>query len=129
MARPFTHIATITPYSLWPGLVDGATVDSLIWEYYHHKDPVFTSKTRVIKKSIPYGIPPLVSHRELPSGLKKRIRKLVLSMHLDPKGREILKELMIDRFIKPQEDWYTGIRRMARELAMMEKETHALSKP
>ncbi len=37
-------------------LVDGAAVDSLIWEYYHHKNPIFTSKTRIIRKSEPYGI-------------------------------------------------------------------------
>jgi len=34
-------------------LVDGAAVDGLIWEYYHRKNPVFTSKTRVIRKSEP----------------------------------------------------------------------------
>jgi phosphonate transport system substrate-binding protein len=33
------------------GLVDGAAVDGLIWEYYHHKNPVFTSETRIIRKS------------------------------------------------------------------------------
>ena len=43
------------------GLVDGAAVDGLIWEYYHHKNPVFTSETRIIRKSEPYGIPPLVT--------------------------------------------------------------------
>ncbi|MEJ2101800.1 MAG: phosphate/phosphite/phosphonate ABC transporter substrate-binding protein, partial [Desulfobacterales bacterium] len=31
-------------------LVDGAAVDSLIWEYYHRKNPIFTSKTRIIRK-------------------------------------------------------------------------------
>ena len=32
-------------------LVDGATVDGLIWEFYQQKNPTFTSKTRIIKKS------------------------------------------------------------------------------
>jgi phosphonate transport system substrate-binding protein len=111
------------------GLVDGAAVDGLIWEYYHHKNPISTSRTRVIRKSDPYGIPPLVTSRHLSPELKERIRELVLSMHLDPEGRNILKELMIDRFTAPQEEWYAGIRKMVRELTMMEKETHALSKP
>ena len=43
------------------GLVDGAAVDGLIWEYYHSKNPLFTSETRVIRKSEPYGIPSLVA--------------------------------------------------------------------
>ncbi len=110
------------------GLVDGAAVDGLIWEYYHHKNPIFTSRTRIIRKSDPYGIPPLVTSRHLPPGLKERIRELVLSMHLDPEGRTILKELMIDRFTAPQEEWYAGIRKMVRELTMIGGE-HALSKP
>jgi len=111
------------------GLVDGAAVDGLIWEYYHNNNPIFTSRTRVIRKSEPYGIPPLVTSRHLSSELKDRIRQLVLSMHLDPKGGEILKELMIDRFIEPHEEWYASIRQMAQELATLEKEIHALSKP
>ncbi len=111
------------------GLVDGATVDGLIWEYYRQKDPVFTTKTRIIKKSEPYGIPPLVGSKHLSPQLKDRIRESIFSMHLDPKGREILRELMIDRFIEPQEEWYAGIRQMSQELAMTEKETNAHSKP
>jgi phosphonate transport system substrate-binding protein len=111
------------------GLVDGASVDGLIWEYYNHKNPIFTSRTRIIKKSEPYGIPPLVVSRYLAPELKDRIRELLFDMHLDPKGREILRELMIDRFIAPQESWYAGIRRMAQELAMIEGETYALPKP
>lgn len=57
-------------------LVDGAAVDSLIWEYYHHKNPVFTSRTRIIKKSEPYGIPPIVASRNLSSKFKETIRKI-----------------------------------------------------
>ncbi len=111
------------------GLVDGAAVDGLIWEYYHHKNPLVTSRTRIIRKSDPYGIPPLVTARHLSPELKERIREIVLSMHLDPKGREILRELMIGRFIEPQEAWYESIRQMAGELAKMERETLAPSKP
>ena len=40
------------------GLVDGAAIDGLIWEYYHHKKPIFTARTRIIRKSEPYGLPP-----------------------------------------------------------------------
>jgi phosphonate transport system substrate-binding protein len=111
------------------GLVDGAATDGLIWEYYHHKKPIFTARTRIIKKSEPYGLPPLVTSRKLSPELKARIRNLVLSMHTDSKGRDILKELMIDRFVEPNEAWYKSIRQMAQELTSLKKEIHALSKP
>jgi phosphonate transport system substrate-binding protein len=97
-------------------LVDGATVDGLIWEFYQQKSPTFTSKTRIIKKSEPYGIPPLVASKNLPVESKERIREILFSMHQDPEGKKILSELMIDRFIAPQEGWYENLRQMYQQL-------------
>jgi len=111
------------------GLVDGAAVDGLIWEYYNLKNPKFTSRTRVIKKSEPYGIPPLVVRRSLPAELKERIRRLLFAMHEDTEGRQILKELMIDRFIMPREEWYEPIRQMAKKLALYEDTSHETQQP
>lgn len=103
------------------GLVDGATIDGLIWEYYNQKDPIFTSKTRIIRKSEPYGIPPLVAAKSSPPDLKESIRRLLFSMHLDPEGQQILEELMIDRFIDPKEEWYDTIRSMKQRVASLNK--------
>ncbi len=102
-------------------LVDGAAVDSLIWEYYHHKNPLFTSKTRIIRESEPYGIPPLVASSTIPFELMTKIRGLLFSMHQDLQGQTILKELMIDKFIPPEDRWYDSIREMNLKLAVLEK--------
>ena len=101
-------------------LVDGAAVDSLIWEYYHRKNPVFTSKTRIIRKSEPYGIPPIVASPFLASGLKNRIRQVLFSMHQDARGQQILGELMIDRFTPTRDQWYDSIRDMELKIASLE---------
>ena len=101
-------------------LVDGAAVDGLIWEYYHRKNPIFTSQTRIIRKSEPYGIPPMVASSAIPHGLMTKIRGLLFSMHKDPKGQAILNELMIDKFIAPDDQWYDSIRKINLELASME---------
>jgi phosphonate transport system substrate-binding protein len=106
-------------------LVDGATVDGLIWEFYQEKNPAFTSKTRVIKKSEPYGIPPLVASKALATESKERIRQILFSMHQDPDGKRILTELMIDRFIAPQEEWYENLRQMYRQMAGGKDKPHA----
>jgi phosphonate transport system substrate-binding protein len=98
------------------GLVDGAAVDGLIWEYYQAKTPAFTSKTRIIKKSQPFGIPPLVASKQLAAETKARIQQLLISMHQDPEGKKILAELMIDRFIPPREEWYDTLRQMTQHL-------------
>ena len=102
------------------GLVDGAAVDGLIWEYYNNKNPIFTSKTDIIRKSEPYGIPPMVASNSIPPELMTKIRRLLFSMHQDPQGKTILKELMIDKFIVPKDKWYDSIRKINQELASLE---------
>ena len=111
------------------GLVDGAAIDGLIWEYYHQKDPIFTSRTRIIRKSEHYGIPPIVASKHLLPELKDRIRQLFYSMHDDLKGQKILAELMIDRFIAPRDEWYDSIRQMDLKIALMGKKISEISKP
>jgi phosphonate transport system substrate-binding protein len=97
-------------------LVDGAAVDGHMWEYYQQRSPFYTSKTRVIKKSEPFGSPPLVVSSYLKKTLKSNIAEIVLSMHQQPAGVKILKELMIDQFVEPQDDWYKPVRHMMSRL-------------
>ena len=111
------------------GLVDGAAIDGLIWEYYDYKNSSLTSQTRIIRKSEPYGIPPIVAHRDADPELKDRIRQFLFSMHEDPEGQRILAELMIDRFIAPREQWYENIRKMKQNLALLRSEPHEVTKP
>lgn len=97
-------------------LVDGAAIDGHIWEYYHQRNPSYTSQTRVIYTSEPYGSPPVVvSHRMAPT-LKAALTQLFLTMHEDPEGRRILSELTIDRFTAPQNQWYAPVAEMLLEL-------------
>ncbi len=110
------------------GLVDGAAVDSLIWEYYQRKNPVFTSETRVIRKSEPYGIPPLVASQSLSLELKTRIRQELFDMHQEPKGKQIIGELMIDRFVHPRDEWYDSIRKINLKLVSAGK-SYATAQP
>ena len=94
------------------GLVDGAAVDSLIWEYANRTNPAFTSKTRVIRRSPPYGIPPVVVSAHLDKETRKRLRQILLDAHNDEKGREILNGMMIDRFVEISDSVYDSIREM-----------------
>lgn len=103
------------------GLVDGAAVDGLIWEYYQSRDPSLIAQTRIIRKSEPYGIPPVVASKTLSAESKERVRKLLLSMHQDTGGRAILQELMIDRFIEPREEWYNAVRQIEQDLSTGKK--------
>jgi phosphonate transport system substrate-binding protein len=103
------------------GLVDGAAVDGLIWEYFNQKNPIFTSETRVIRKSEPYGIPPIVASKSLTLELKALVRQELFAMHQDPEGQKILNELLIDRFISPRDEWYDSIRKINLSLTSLDK--------
>ncbi len=98
------------------GIVDGAAVDSLIWEYAVRKKSEYALKTRVIEKSSPSGIPPVVARKGLDPALKERIRMIFLDADKDPKGKEILAGMMIDRFVPVADRHYDSIRDMKRNL-------------
>lgn len=93
-------------------VVDGAAVDGLIWEYLNATNPEFTAQTRILEKSPPYAIPPLVVPKDLAPDLKKRLREAFLNAHTDPKGREILQKMRIDRFVTIEDRAYDSVREM-----------------
>jgi len=94
------------------GITDGAAVDSLIYDYLKATgDPVVTH-TRVLATSPPYGIPPVVVHPDLDPALKAELRDVLLGMHADPKGREILSNIRIDRFEVVPDSSYDSVREM-----------------
>jgi phosphonate transport system substrate-binding protein len=110
-------------------LVDGAFVHEHIWEYYSQKNPALVSRVRIVYASEPFGNPPLVASASMPAALKNRIRELLFSMHNDPRGAEILRELLIDQFIPLDEPLYEPIRHMLAQSHLLEGGHAATSQP
>lgn len=105
-------------------LVDGAAVDSLIWEYLNKIKPELTRKTRILLKSDPYAIPPFVVHPALDPALKEKLRTVLLNAHTKAKGKEILDNMMTERFVPIEDGAYDSIREMKRWVArQQEKQT------
>lgn len=102
-------------------IVDAAAVDSLIFEYASRNNPEFTSKTRVIVKSPPYGIPPVVVRPGLDPSMKAKLKRVFLDADKDPKGFQILKGMMVDRFVVIYDDAYSSIRDMKAWFANQKK--------
>lgn len=108
----FTYSHDNSILAVAKGLVDGAAIDGHKWEFYQAKNPYFTSKTRVIKKSDFYGAPPLVASSYLQPDLKRAIQNVILNMHKSGEGQTILKNLIIDRFDPPEPEWYENVQTM-----------------
>jgi phosphonate transport system substrate-binding protein len=94
------------------GIVDGAAVDSLIWDYKNVTEPWITSRTRIIQVSPPFGIPPVVASPYSDKELVAKIKEVLLRMHEDAEGRRILEKLHIKRFIPPENVSYASIEEM-----------------
>jgi len=98
------------------GLVDGAAVDSLIWEFLREREAGMAQGTRVIRKSKPFAVPPIVVSPDMAPELKQKVRDTLLTMHETKQGKAILSQLDIDRFLLPQDSWYDPIREIHTEL-------------
>ncbi len=115
----FTYAHDKSIKAVATGIVDGAAVNSLVWEYANQVNPEFTSRTKIIEKSPAYGIPPVVVHPALDPELKEKLRQIFLNIHKDEKGRKILKGMLIDKFVLIDDSAYDSVREMR---AWMSKE-------
>ena len=93
-------------------MVDGAAVDSLIWDYLAAAEPRLASQVRVLEQYGPYGIPPVVASPKLDPKLREKIRQVLLNIHKSAKGRSILQAMRVDRFALVEDKDYQAIREL-----------------
>ncbi len=98
------------------GEADAAAVDSLVWEYGNATSPQYTSKTRILLKSEPYAIPPVVIRPGLDAKLVGRLRDAFLTAKDDARGRAILEKMRIEEFVVIEDSAYDVIREMNEKL-------------
>lgn len=110
----YSHDNSITAVA--DKLVDGAAVDSLVYDHMVANDPELASKTKIIARWGPYGIPPIVISPALDPQLKQQLRDFFLDIHDSDEGRKILNDLVIDKFVVVADDSYDSIREMATKL-------------
>ena len=104
-------------------VVDGGAVHSLVWEYEKRSGTGDAGRTRVLEKSEPYAIPPVVVREDLDPQLKTRLKDILLKAHEDDKGRKILEGMMIERFVHIEDSAYDSIREMEKALAKQKAPT------
>lgn len=97
-------------------MVDGAAVDSLVWDYQLINNPELVSQTKIINISDKYGNPPVVVSNNIDPVLKEEIKNLLLHLHENVEGKKILNNLNIDSFIDLDDTLYDSIRAMIYEI-------------
>ncbi len=91
-------------------LADGAAVDSLVYEYAIARDPDLAQKVRVIHRSPPFGIPPVVVSLKLDPNMKLELQKVLLNMHETAEGRKALESIGVEKFVLIDDRAYDDVR-------------------
>lgn len=100
------------------GLVQGAAVDSLIYDLTISRRPELLDKIKVIDQSEEVGNPPVVVSSQIDPELRARIKNVLLTLHLDDEGRKALRLLQFDRFVHADLDLYDRVWEMSREVGV-----------
>jgi phosphonate transport system substrate-binding protein len=98
------------------GVVDGAAVDSLVYEQKVKQDPDLGRKLKIIERSLPFGAPPIVVNPKLEPELKRKLQATLLTMHATPEGQRVLADLDIERFVPADDHWYDSVRALAQKV-------------
>lgn len=98
------------------GLADGAAVDSLVYDYAVAREPELAARTRIIHRSPPFGIPPVVVGPAARPQLVAELRDVLLHMADDPEGQAALAGLDIDRFVLINDSAYDSVRELERQV-------------
>lgn len=100
------------------GVADGAAIDSLVLDYAFKRDPSLKDKIRVIRRSPPFGIPPVVAPPGLSANERLRLQEILLTMHENEQGRQVLADLGIDRFTRIDDGAYESARILMQSVSL-----------
>jgi phosphonate transport system substrate-binding protein len=104
----FTHSHDRSIEAVAKGVVDGAAVDSLIYDDVVRSSPEILAATRVIHRSPPYGVAPVVVSTRLAPERRAAIQNALLHLHEDPQARAALGLVGFDRFSAPEPQLYAS---------------------
>lgn len=98
------------------GLADVANVDEYVLVEYLKTHPEAKEKIKILKSYGPYPFTPIVAGSQTPPQVIARLRKALVGMADDPKGREILQKLGIDGFVVEPPKFFDPIAHMLETL-------------
>jgi phosphonate transport system substrate-binding protein len=97
------------------GQVDASAIDCTVLELELERYPEIEAHIRIIETLGPSPIPPWVISKQLPPSFRQELRTLLVEMHHDPAGRQILEAGHISQFAAVEDRDYDPIRRMAQQ--------------
>lgn len=102
----FTYNHTKSLRAVADKVVDGAAIDSLVYERAQENTPELADAVRIIATSMPLGTGPVVVKKDMERNQKDLLRSIFLNMHYNADMRQTLKGLGIERFVEYTSKYY-----------------------
>ncbi len=112
----FTYSHDYSVKAVMKGIVDGAAVDSLVYQQMQVTQNPALNQMQVIAKSSWVGTPPVVASAKAPKILVNEVEQILWQMGSDPTGRGVLKKMDVERFIVFHPEYYVEIAKMNQEI-------------
>lgn len=93
-------------------VADGAAVDSLVYEYVLARHPELGQRIRIIHRSPPFGIPPVVVGPHVRPQLAAQLQTTLLQMADDSAGQEALVAAGFELFVPITDEVYDSVREL-----------------
>ncbi len=108
----FTYGHDISIQMVDRGIIDGASVHSLIYQYIARKYPHRVANIRIINKSELFGMPPVVTPASIDSRCFNKMQHIFLTLNEDSTGKAILQNLKIEKFVRVNDSIYNSVRKL-----------------
>jgi len=102
-------------------VADGAAVDSLVYDYVLARHPELGERTRIIHRSSPFGIPPVVVSPHVRPQLAALLQTILIQMADDFAGQDALAAAGFERFVLITDEAYDSVRELEDAAAPAEK--------
>lgn len=96
------------------GLANGGAVDGYVWDTLALLHPELTSRTRVVERSPEFGFPPFVARASVADRDFNGMQAVLMRMTGDADGRDLLRRLNLDGFVRGRPELFDGVREMSR---------------
>jgi phosphonate transport system substrate-binding protein len=91
-----------------------------VYDFFVARDPTIAQRTRVIHRSPAFGIPPVAVNPNSSPQLKQTLREILLQMSYDAEGQQVMRNLMIERFIQVSDRIYDSARALEAQINLLQ---------
>ncbi len=106
----YTYAHDISIQMVNRGIIEGASVHSIIFDHFAEFHPEKIKNVKIIEKSEWFGTPPVVVPSNIEKSKFETLQHIFLEIHNDSLGKKILKDLEIEKFVAGNDTIYNSVR-------------------